>query len=79
MTLREFVDMTDEERWVQVMSARSNQSSAGGVISPDILDFLVILLDELKLDKQALANAYMRYMAGETMDVAEKVQEAKGE
>jgi len=71
MSIREFVNLTDEERWVQLMSSRENQSGASGMISPDILDFLVILLDELKLDKGAMARAYERYMAGEVVEAEE--------
>lgn len=59
---------TDEEKWLAYASAQANQSSSQGLISPDILDFLVILLDELKLDRGAILRAYARYMAGERLD-----------
>jgi hypothetical protein len=63
---------TDEEKWIQFMSAQSYGSSSEHILSPDMLDFILLLMDELKLDKEAVVRAYIRYEGGDRIDPDKK-------
>lgn len=64
----------DEEKWIRYMAAETYGQSSHHELSPDILDFILLLVDELKLDKMAMARAYVRYESGDRIDLMKEYE-----